>query len=265
MPNPIPGSIIISPRRIPANSASLARDKRNALISSTTSPYCGSFCIVFGVPCICINTTAALRAAKTLNIFLSAKPAEISLIRSTPASKATSATLLSVVSTLNRHPAGSLLRRRRTTGITRSICTSADTGSAPGLVDSPPISIISTPSAIISSARRSALSGSKYSPPSEKLSGVTLSIPIMIGCSFSRRVCNTFLSSLTRKPLALHTFLHIKNPAYRTLCQQGFSKHCLNRIFDGTLTPSSVGLKRFSYYPLSTTSRYAIGVASPFL
>ena len=54
---------------------------------------------------------------------------------------------------------------------------------APGLVDSPPISIISAPSFIISAAYFILLSKSLNFPPSEKLSGVTLSIPIIFGLS----------------------------------------------------------------------------------
>ena len=64
------------------------------------------------------------------------------------------------------------------TGITRSRSVSSLTRSAPGRVDSPPTSITSTPSAIISFARFIADSKSKCRPPSAKESGVTFNIPI---------------------------------------------------------------------------------------
>ena len=44
------------------------------------------------------------------------------------------------------------------TGITRDCSSSADTRAAPGRVDSPPISIMSTPSEIISNPRATAFS-----------------------------------------------------------------------------------------------------------
>src|SRR5205807_8722650 len=51
--------------------------------------------------------------------------------------------------------------------------------SAPGRVDSPPTSIRSAPSSRRCSACSTALSASKYKPPSEKESGVTLTTPMI--------------------------------------------------------------------------------------
>ena len=57
----------------------------------------------------------------------------------------------------------------------------ADTGSAPGRVDSPPMSTRAAPSASSRRAVSTATPGSTLSPPSEKLSGVTLTTPITDG------------------------------------------------------------------------------------
>src|SRR5579875_2218577 len=65
------------------------------------------------------------------------------------------------------------------TGKIRASSSSAEIGSAPGLVDSPPMSRISAPSLSISNARSAAASAFKNLPPSEKLSGVILSTPII--------------------------------------------------------------------------------------
>ncbi len=57
--------------------------------------------------------------------------------------------------------------------------------SAPGRLDSPPRSSRSAPSATSASACRTASSASKRRPPSEKLSGVTLTMPITSGTGSS--------------------------------------------------------------------------------
>ncbi len=69
------------------------------------------------------------------------------------------------------------------TGITRAICSSGGTREAPGRVDSPPISIMSTPWSIICWAWARAESGVEYKLPSEKLSGVRLRTPTTRGVS----------------------------------------------------------------------------------
>ena len=72
-----------------------------------------------------------------------------------------------------------LLTQPSITGTTRSISSSAGTGSPlPGRVDSPPTSIMSAPSLIICVACSRAWSNEKKRPPSLKLSGVTLRMPI---------------------------------------------------------------------------------------
>ncbi len=68
-----------------------------------------------------------------------------------------------------------------TTGITRASSRSSDTGSAPGRVDSPPMSIRSAPASASASPCAIAASGSRKSPPSENESGVTLITPISAG------------------------------------------------------------------------------------
>ena len=60
----------------------------------------------------------------------------------------------------------------------RSISSATEIFTCPGRVDSPPTSMISAPSLIISSVCFNAASRSPYFPPSEKESGVTFRIPI---------------------------------------------------------------------------------------
>src|SRR5260364_253996 len=78
-----------------------------------------------------------------------------SLIKSAPASSAARMTSGLYVSTERGMPR---LRSTRTAGITRPISSGADTGIAPGRVDSPPISIKSAPSSTMRCARMHAAS-----------------------------------------------------------------------------------------------------------
>src|SRR5262249_4480781 len=73
------------------------------------------------------------------------------------------------------------LSRRSGTGPTRRSSSSSETGSWPGRVDSPPTSTIVAPSSIIRRAAAAAVSGSRWTPPSENESGVTLTMPITEG------------------------------------------------------------------------------------
>ena len=58
----------------------------------------------------------------------------------------------------------------------------AQTGDAPGRVDSPPTSTIAAPATVMSTPTCAAAPGSPTClPPSEKLSGVTLRMPITCG------------------------------------------------------------------------------------
>src|SRR4051794_33240589 len=68
--------------------------------------------------------------------------------------------------------------RRSTTGTTRSISTSAETGEAPGRVDSPPTSRTRAPSSASCKPWATAAPESRNSPPSENESGVTLTTPM---------------------------------------------------------------------------------------
>jgi len=67
------------------------------------------------------------------------------------------------------------------TGTTRANSSAATTGSAPGRVDSAPMSRLSAPAAIRVRACATASAVSKNRPPSEKLSGVTLTTPMTEG------------------------------------------------------------------------------------
>src|SRR5208283_4806496 len=71
---------------------------------------------------------------------------------------------------------------------------SRDVGSEPGLVDSPPTSMISAPSSTICIAWSMARSREKKLPPSKKESGVTFRMPMMTGLSLNRFLQAIYLS-----------------------------------------------------------------------
>ncbi len=70
-------------------------------------------------------------------------------------------------------------RSRSISGTTRSICSSAATGAAPGRDDSPPMSSPSAPDSIAPTQYAKAASSDSSAPPSEKESGVRLTIARM--------------------------------------------------------------------------------------
>jgi len=78
---------------------------------------------------------------------------------------------------------GSRGARALTTGSTRSASWTAETGRAPGRVDSPPMSTNAAPSAAMPSAKRTDSATSTCCPPSENESGVTFRMPIRSGVS----------------------------------------------------------------------------------
>ena len=113
--------------------------------------------------------------AAVCNISESAKPPLTSLMIDAPALIAASAVLARIVSILILTPC---LASSVITGIVLAISSASLTRSAPGRVDSPPISMMSTPSAIISKPRETAASRSLCLPPSANESGVTFKMPI---------------------------------------------------------------------------------------
>src|SRR6185436_7964623 len=72
-------------------------------------------------------------------------------------------------------------RKASSNGRMRASSSSSETGAAPGRVDSPPMSSRSAPSAMSLRACASAAAGSRYCPPSENESGVTLTTPMTNG------------------------------------------------------------------------------------
>ncbi len=106
---------------------------------------------------------------------------------SAPAAAAISATCDLLVST--EIGILSLPRRLSITGMTRRSSSSAEIPVEPGRVDSPPMSMMCAPARSMAMACAAAASGSRKRPPSEKLSGVTLSTPMMsVRSPSSRRV-----------------------------------------------------------------------------
>ena len=129
---------------------------------------------------MCITTTPQPVAAQTAGISGSARRPLTSLTMSAPAASAASATLAFDVS-MEIHPSHSP-RSAAITGTVRAISSSAETGCAPGRVDSPPTSMSAAPSAIIWRACFSAAVVPACLPPSENESGVTFRIPITCPC-----------------------------------------------------------------------------------
>ena len=119
---------------------------------------------------------APLRATSG-SIAGSSQPALTSFTMSAPASSAASATAASVVSTEIATP--ECVRTRAITGTTRRTCSSASTRAAPGRVLSPPMSMMVAPSSTSCSAYCAASSALANWPPSLKLSGVTLTTPMI--------------------------------------------------------------------------------------
>ena len=102
-----------------------------------------------------------------------------SLMISAPSSTARAATTAFDVSIDTGRPDSPT--SRRTTSATRRSSSAAETGSENGLVLSPPTSSRSAPASVSARPWATAASTSACRPPSEKLSGVTLTIPITSG------------------------------------------------------------------------------------
>ena len=128
-----------------------------------TFRYCGTVCcIVGGVPRLCIRTTAPSSSAINVPSAGSSVKAEISLRSVAPALKAAFITAAFRVST----DRGTALRFRTASinGITRSSSSASQIYEEPGRVDSPPISIISAPSASKANTR-----SKPFCKPTERL------------------------------------------------------------------------------------------------
>ena len=161
--------------------------------------------MVRGMPWRCISTSGASRSAANASMSGESRPAEVSLIQSAPASRAASATASDVVSMLRMGGASMVASRiDLITSTTRRCCSRTETGSAPGRVDSPPTSMMSAPSRSISRARPTAASRAIWRPPSEKLSGVTLRMPMIRGPGRNAKVIGARTASARRPPLAAH-------------------------------------------------------------
>ena len=109
---------------------------------SVTRPSMGSSCMVFGMPFMCMIITGT-PADETTSIIPSVLSPFTSLMMSAPASNAAYATSGFMVSTdigMSDMDDNSLM-----TGTILSISISEGTGSEPGLVDSPPMSMMSAP------------------------------------------------------------------------------------------------------------------------
>ena len=142
LPNPTPGSRMILSSAIPARLAILTHSWVSASMSTIKLLYSV-------LSLLCIKQQGALYLAMTGAISGSYFSPQISLIRSAPCFRDSSATHPLYVST--EIGISKRLFTASITGSTRSISSCAPTGVCPGRVDSPPISRISAPSAIIAS------------------------------------------------------------------------------------------------------------------
>ena len=127
---------------------------------------------------MCIRHTATLACATVWAMAGSAVPAVTSFTMHPPhaiALRAVEDRRVSIEKGMDRRPSSSQ------TGTIRRCSSSSPTDSEPGRVLSPPTSIRSAPSAIISTAWATAASGSSHLPPSENESGVTFKIPMTAG------------------------------------------------------------------------------------
>ena len=104
--------------------------------------------------------------------------AETSLMMCAPGVAAPATTAALRVSTESAAH-GCACRARRSPAARAGAPPRGGTGSEPGRVDSPPMSRMSAPSAASRSACATAASVSAWRPPSEKLSGVTLTMPMI--------------------------------------------------------------------------------------
>ena len=130
-------------------------------------------------PWMCMQITPAPVSRQTSTIAGSNRNPEMSFTISAPAATAWRATSALVVS---MEIGTSILEARRSmTGMTRRSSSCNGTGSAPGRVDSPPMSSAAAPSAISCNACSTAESRAMNRPPSEKLSGVMFKMPINRG------------------------------------------------------------------------------------
>src|SRR5215211_1666199 len=129
---------------------------------------------------MCMRQQSAPASATTPASAGSKRKADTSFTIVAPASMARRATVAFVVSMESRAPATSAASRS-TTGTTRRRSSSSETGSAPGRVDSPPTSRMAAPSAASRRPCSTAASASRKRPPSEKESGVTLTMPMITG------------------------------------------------------------------------------------
>ena len=128
---------------------------------------------------MCMRHTAQFDS-RTASKAPAACKAWTSLMQSAPIASAARMTSGRRVSTEIGTPSGT---KASSTGLSRRNSRAGSTGSAPGRVDSAPMSMRSAPSAIIRWACSTARSGLAYWPPSENESGVTFRIPITSGRS----------------------------------------------------------------------------------
>ena len=136
------------------------------------------------MPCECIMHTGTLYLMQKSPILLSNFNPEISFTIAAPEEIAIFATSDFLVSA--EIGTEILFDIFSITGTTLDISSEVSTSSAPGRVLSPPISIISAPAETIDMQCSVAASKVEYLPPSEKLSGVTFNIPMILGISKER-------------------------------------------------------------------------------
>jgi hypothetical protein len=131
--------------------------------------------MVLGGPLVCIKITGTWASATTRRIWGSKFIPEMSLTTRAPAKIAWRATSALVVSI--EIPSIPAWAKIRITGNTRESSSSTGTGSDPGRVDSPPMSIRSAPAANMRKAASAASSGVWWAPAVRKGVGRNIQHP----------------------------------------------------------------------------------------
>mmetsp|Transcript_45751 Transcript_45751/g.115157 ORF Transcript_45751/g.115157 Transcript_45751/m.115157 type:complete len:337 (-) Transcript_45751:952-1962(-) len=171
----------------PASCAATTRCASSSTTSSTTLLYVQCCAMVSGMPRMCMTMMGTWALAAKANMSGSAVPPDTSLSMCAPASRAAAATRARNVSMLRMGDAADVCvaraanaaRTARMTGTVRCSSSSSLTGVDPGRVEHPPMSMMSAPASANCSACATAALSSVYLPPSLKLSGVTLMMPMM--------------------------------------------------------------------------------------
>src|SRR5579864_641210 len=193
--------------------------------------------MVAGVPCMCMRIAPAPES-RTISAIPSPCNAVTSFTMWAPAASACRATSALDVST--ESITADCSASARTTGSTRCNSSSSETGCEPGRVDSPPMSSRSAPSCTSFSPCAMAVLTEKNCPPSEKLSGVTFTIPITSGRLISNtrsRICQRKVGTNKSNEEFAATNMIARNHLARRRGHCGYDMNLTDLIVDPVQLP----------------------------